>query len=277
MKRILAILALSLALAAPAAAQFGGRIGSGVPNIKKLVEKSTLTFTAPIRFDGPITISSTVIFVNTTGFVRLDGDIMTGNLNVPEIGISTDTDFSGLFQVGDGTFTVLESGFIGIGESNPRNHLTIKGTIGTEPLLRIKAIGTPNEAHIMLETDTQIWGWHIESGDDSFKLHDETGPTKTFPFIVQPDAPNNSFFIKSDGNIGLGTNNPGAQLEVAGEAIINNVRYFGSKTTAELQALVCPTLPCQAHNSNDFDIYTATGTAAGQWRNSRLGTGPGAN
>lgn len=48
----------------------------------------------------------------------------------------------------------------------------------------------------------------------------------------------------------------------------------GAKTTAEIKTLTCSVIPCTATNSEDFDLYTATGTSPGQWRNSRLGTGP---
>lgn len=51
------------------------------------------------------------------------------------------------------------------------------------------------------------------------------------------------------------------------------------RTTAQLQSDNCGTHPvtqCIRHNATDFDLYTSTGSLAGQWRNTRLGTGPGA-
>ena len=75
MKKQLAILAFCLTLAAPAAAQFGGRIVSAVPNIKKIVEKSTLTFTAPITFSNTV-IFSTTVFVVGGSTVSADAPIL---------------------------------------------------------------------------------------------------------------------------------------------------------------------------------------------------------
>jgi hypothetical protein len=62
--------------------------------------------------------------------------------------------------------------------------------------------------------------------------------------------------------------NAGAAATVSGQA------NYGSQTNANLRLLSCSVLPCMAQSSEDFDIYTATGTGPGQWRNSRLGTGP---
>ena len=54
MKKLLTILVLCSSLAVPAAAQFGGRIGSPVPNIKLLIERGTFTPTGPWDFEGPV-------------------------------------------------------------------------------------------------------------------------------------------------------------------------------------------------------------------------------
>lgn len=53
----------------------------------------------------------------------------------------------------------------------------------------------------------------------------------------------------------------------------NGLVDFGVRTAAQIRALACPS-NCRVQNSDDFDIYTSTGTSAGQWRNSRLGVGP---
>lgn len=52
------------------------------------------------------------------------------------------------------------------------------------------------------------------------------------------------------------------------------VTDYGAKSNVQLRALACPIIPCRAQSTTDFDLYTATGTAAGDWRNSRIGTGP---
>lgn len=54
---------------------------------------------------------------------------------------------------------------------------------------------------------------------------------------------------------------------------INGIEVYGSLTGAELQFKTCPTV-CLAYNTDENAIYESTGTALGQWRNSRTGTGP---
>jgi len=73
-------------------------------------------------------------------------------------------------------------------------------------------------------------------------------------------------FVKYSND--LDTINSGSAANRAG------ISDFGAQSTAGLIGLTCNTLPCQAQSIDDNDIYTATGTAPGQWRNSRTGTGP---
>lgn len=49
---------------------------------------------------------------------------------------------------------------------------------------------------------------------------------------------------------------------------------LGATTNAILRVTSCSVIPCRAQTTTDFDLYTATGTGIGQWRNSRTGTGP---
>ena len=60
-----------------------------------------------------------------------------------------------------------------------------------------------------------------------------------------------------------------------GELTLTKVQYFQLVDTS---ANICSAVPTAAANialSNDeYDLYIATGTAIGQWRNSRTGSGP---
>lgn len=60
----------------------------------------------------------------------------------------------------------------------------------------------------------------------------------------------------------------------AGPITINGAAFLGAYTNVQLRALTCTNLPCYAFSLNDFSMYAATGTGAGQWRNERLGVGP---
>lgn len=46
------------------------------------------------------------------------------------------------------------------------------------------------------------------------------------------------------------------------------------KTAVQLQALTCASGTCVYFNSDDWDLYTATGTGVSQFRNTRTGVGP---
>lgn len=55
---------------------------------------------------------------------------------------------------------------------------------------------------------------------------------------------------------------------------INGVLDQGALTQTQICALTCTVLPCRAWSTTDFDLYTATGTAICQYRNTRTGLGP---
>lgn len=106
------------------------------------------------------------------------------------------------------------------------------------------------------------------------------------PMLTSFSVDNSTLTVLHSGLVGIGTSSPTAKLHVIGNAIItstltvqgslniNGVNDFGAKSNIDLRTLSCSILPCRAQSTTDFDIYTATGVLAGQWRNSRLGTGP---
>lgn len=70
---------------------------------------------------------------------------------------------------------------------------------------------------------------------------------------------------------------------LAGVAIANTTLRFQDLPTswvivtkysaASLRTSSAP-IGTLALNTDDYDVYVATGTATGEWRNTRLGTGP---
>ena len=81
------------------------------------------------------------------------------------------------------------------------------------------------------------------------------------------------FVVDGNGGVGVGTATPAYNLDVSSYTRINGAVFVGAQTDAWLQANACPP-PCFALNSTDNDLYTSTGSAIDQWRNTRTGTGP---
>lgn len=55
--------------------------------------------------------------------------------------------------------------------------------------------------------------WDIAGNEANFFVRDTTNGSK-LPFRIQPDTPTNSLYLKSNGNIGVGTSSPTATLHV---------------------------------------------------------------
>jgi hypothetical protein len=93
-------------------------------------------------------------------------------------------------------------GDVGIGTSTPYYELHIVD--GDSPCVRLDQDGsygwTPQK-------------WDICGNESNFFIRDATHASK-LPFRIEPDAPTNSIFIKSDGKVGIGTGAPGYSLEV---------------------------------------------------------------
>lgn len=55
---------------------------------------------------------------------------------------------------------------------------------------------------------------------------------------------------------------------------VNGLAIFGAMSATTLHTAACPSGFCVVLNTSDFDLYTATATSAGSWRNSRTGVAP---
>ena len=93
-------------------------------------------------------------------------------------------------------------GDVGINTSNPYYELHIVD--GDSPAVRLDQDGsygwTPQK-------------WDLCGNESNFFIRDATHASK-LPFRIEPDAPTDSIFIKSNGNVGIGTGAPGFPLEV---------------------------------------------------------------
>ncbi|MGD2084753.1 MAG: tail fiber domain-containing protein [Candidatus Aminicenantes bacterium] len=102
----------------------------------------------------------------------------------------------------DNSIYVDSYGDVGINTSTPYYELHIVD--GDSPCVRLDQDGsygwTPQK-------------WDLCGNESNFFIRDATHASK-LPFRIEPDAPTDSIFVKSNGNLGIGTGAPGYSLEV---------------------------------------------------------------
>jgi hypothetical protein len=97
---------------------------------------------------------------------------------------------------------VDDYGRVGLGTSSPAAEAHIKDS--DTPTVRLEQDGsggwTPQT-------------WDVAGNESNFFVRDVTNGSK-LPFRIIPEAPTNSIYIASDGDVGMGTSSPGYPLEV---------------------------------------------------------------
>jgi hypothetical protein len=103
---------------------------------------------------------------------------------------------------------VDDGGRIGAGTASPVVEMHVVD--GDSPTIRLEQDGSSG-----FTPQT----YDIAANESNFFIRDVTNGSRLF-FRAQPGAPADSIFIASDGDIGLGTNSPGARMHVLGRALI---------------------------------------------------------
>ncbi len=106
------------------------------------------------------------------------------------------------------TLYVDNTGRIGIKTSTPL--LDIHAVNGNTPAMRLEQTSA---------SGFQAQTWDIAGNEANFFIRDATNGSK-LPFKIKPGAPDNSIFVASSGNVGLGTTSPEERLHVFGNAVI---------------------------------------------------------
>jgi hypothetical protein len=110
------------------------------------------------------------------------------------------------FQIDAGapsnSLRVDSSGDVGIGTSNPVVELHVAD--GDTPTLRLEQNGSSG-----FTPQT----WDVAGNEANFFVRDVTNGSR-LSFKIKPGAPENSLFVAADGNVGLGTGSPGAELHI---------------------------------------------------------------
>lgn len=167
---------------------------------------------------------------------------------------------------------VDSQGDVGINTATPFYELHIVD--GDSPCIRLEQDGsygwTPQK-------------WDLSGNETNFFIRDATHAFK-MPFRIQPDAPTNSIYIKSNGDIGIGTGAPGYALEVertganaqivaertsGARAVLSGTSsyaFIGSMNNYALRFTANNIWRMQLNTDNSLDMASgAECTAGGDW------------
>ena len=144
---------------------------------------------------------------------------------------------------------VDSSGRVGIKTSTPVVNIHVAE--GNTPALRLEQNGSSG---FTAQT------WDIAGNEANFFVRDVTNGSK-LPFKIKPGAPDNALFVDGDGDIGMGTQSPGARLDVQlnDSGFPYGLRLLNQSTTGTFIGLRMET---SSPTGADIDFNNI----AGEWR-----------
>lgn len=125
---------------------------------------------------------------------------------------------------------ISTSGNVGIGTTIPQQMLHVVDGNILISRTSTRAPGSTNGSLFFGDTATTLnpageWGIeYVNNADEGYGLNFWK------PWTTSHNSMNNCLFLKDDGNIGIGTNNPQAKLAVNGEILAKSVRVNTSNT-----------------------------------------------
>jgi len=154
-------------------------------------------------------------------YVAKGGDTMTGALNLPTDGITAGTNqFS------------LSGGFVGIGTTTPKAalHVWSNGTAGSFPIsieaggwgvIGFNSTWIPNAGARQYNVNGYSGSVAMDAGDGSFRF-----ATAPYGNAGNNALENTTMVLTNSGNLGIGTTNPTATLEVNGTVKFDSTVSF---------------------------------------------------
>lgn len=126
------------------------------------------------------------------------------------------------FKVASGARTnalyIADNDFVGLGTSTPSVNLHLKS--GNSPALRLEQDGS---------SGFSAQTWDVAGNETNFFVRDVTNGSN-IPFKIQPQAPKNSLFVASDGDIGFKTQSPDGLFDIAHPVDANDHAVLVSST-----------------------------------------------
>ncbi|WP_282167888.1 tail fiber domain-containing protein [Shewanella japonica] len=161
---------------------------------------------------------------------------------------------------------VDDGGRIGVGTSTPIVEMHVVN--GDSPTLRLEQNGSSG---FTAQT------WDLAGNETNFFVRDVTNGSK-LPFKIRPGAPTNSVYVDTDGDVGMGTASPDAQLHVIGQGVLISDADNGAPASG-LKYLHVVGEDGSAHIERDSNTTAATtmlnltnnGVTRLEWNNSATG------
>ncbi|MCB1096451.1 MAG: tail fiber domain-containing protein [Verrucomicrobiae bacterium] len=152
---------------------------------------------------------------------------------------------------------VDDGGRVGLGTATPVVELHIPD--GDTPTIRLEQDGSSG---FTAQT------WDVAGNETNFFVRDVTNGSK-LPFKIRPNAPDNSLYIDTDGDVGLGDASPDAALDIesgdvlitAGNLTLNNgiATVTNADTTTQQRTLL------QLTNNGQPTITYSDSSAGNEW------------